>query len=257
MESLKDQLWAVAKEYARAAAKILDLSVEGWTAEKMGVDTCEFSGDIYLTLQEMQVLVDDIDRWTARFGSREKVAEAVWAWWEHETDITDYVTMPTMQEIADTKADPLTETAPDPCAPERPRINLYTWLSGEAEGTEGTIPAVGSDGAAERTTEGLSPSAPEPTAERTEEPSGNRTEESSADRLSARILRLQRQHAALQPLIRDYGASRSLGNVSDNLWQILRNLAARQAEEDAKFLERMKQSDAYKTLQQTIDDGEY
>lgn len=233
MESLKDQLWAVAKEYARAAAKILDLSVEGWTAEKMGVDTCEFSGDIYLTLQEMQVLVDDIDRWTARYGSREKVAEAVWAWWEHETDISDYVAMPTMQEIADTKGDPLTETAPDPCAPERPRINLYTWLAGKAEGTVGTVPSVSVD---TTTQEGLSPSVPN---------------------LSARILRLQRQHAALQPLIRDYGASRSLGNVSDNLWQILRTLAARQAEEDAKFLERMKQSDAYKTLQQTIDDGEY
>lgn len=246
MESLKDQLWAVAKEYARAAAKILDLSVDGWTAEKMGVDTCEFSGGIYLTLQEMQVLVDDIDRWTARCGSREKVAEAVWAWWEHETDISDYVAMPTMQEIADTKGDPLTETAPDPCAPERPRINLYTWLSGKAEGTEGTDPSVS---VGTTTQEGLSPSVPESSAER--------TEESSGDRLSARVLRLQRQHAALQPLIRDYGASRSLGNVSDNLWQILRTLAARQAEEDAKFLEQMKQSDAYKTLQQTIDDGEY
>ena len=81
--SLKDRLWAVANEYARLTAEVLGMDVEFWVAEDICVSCCCFSDIHFLSLEEMQIIVDFLDKWIAKYGSKEKVGEVVsdWLYW--------------------------------------------------------------------------------------------------------------------------------------------------------------------------------
>ena len=109
-QTLKDSLWAVAVEYAERVAVILGMSVEFWVAEDISVSVCCFGDVEFLNLEEMQIIVDHLDMWVEKYGSEEKVGEAVldWLHW-----CLDEATEPKEVDVSD-----------------HPRINLWSWLKG-------------------------------------------------------------------------------------------------------------------------------
>ena len=109
-QTLKDRLWAVAKEYAERVAGILGMSVEFWVAEDISASNCCFGDVEFLSIEEMQIIVDHLDRWVEKYGSEEKVGEVVleWIYWC----------------IDDSFNAVKNEWR------EHPRINLWSWLKG-------------------------------------------------------------------------------------------------------------------------------
>ena len=114
MKTLNEQLWAVAKEYARQFGEIIQMEPEHWVGDCP--DMCCFGDCYFFTLEEIRQVVDDIDKYRTRYGSTEAVGEEIrdWVdWWL------------------------------DGCAPDRmcrveqrvtreihPNINLKSWLDG-------------------------------------------------------------------------------------------------------------------------------
>lgn len=120
MPTLRENLWSVAKEYARQAADVLQVSQAevywiGSNRDEGTVDVCAFGDTLFLTLDELQTIIDDLDRWTARYGSREAVGQEVQDWndWvlEHMPDPTEAAHQRAMHTL-------------------RPAINLRSWLAG-------------------------------------------------------------------------------------------------------------------------------
>lgn len=82
MKKIHDQLWAVAKEYARLFGEVIGIAPEYWVSDV--VDICCFGDAYYFTLNEMQVVVDNLDEYVSRYGSKEAVGDEVrdWVdWW--------------------------------------------------------------------------------------------------------------------------------------------------------------------------------
>lgn len=109
-QTLKDRLWAVADEYAEHVAVILGMSVEFWVAEDISVSVCCFGDVEFLNLEEMQIIVDHLDRWVEKYGSEEKVGETVLDWLQW---CLDEATKLKKVDVSD-----------------HPRINLWSWLNG-------------------------------------------------------------------------------------------------------------------------------
>ena len=85
--TMKEQLRAVAKEYARQFGKIIGIEPAYWVGEDMSVGACAF-GDYYFNLYDMQEVIDHLDDWVKEYGTIEKVGAEVLGWhdWliEHE-----------------------------------------------------------------------------------------------------------------------------------------------------------------------------
>ena len=60
--TMKEQLRAVAKEYARQFGKIIGIEPAYWVGEDMSVGACAF-GDYYFNLYDMQEVIDHLDDW--------------------------------------------------------------------------------------------------------------------------------------------------------------------------------------------------
>jgi hypothetical protein len=95
---MKEQLRAVAKEYARQFGKIIGIEPAYWVGEDMSVGACAF-GDYYFNLYDMQEVIDHLDDWVEEYGTIEKVGDEVFDWYNWLLD----------NEI---------------------RISLYGWLNG-------------------------------------------------------------------------------------------------------------------------------
>ena len=110
METLKEKLRLIAGIYASMVADILDRRIEFWVAESISMSSCCFGDILFLNLDEMQVIVDHMDKWVKKYGSREKVAETVieWSYWTVEDDWDETHCM----------------------WRNHPRINLWSWLNG-------------------------------------------------------------------------------------------------------------------------------
>ena len=108
--TLKDRLWVVAKEYAERVAGILGMSVEFWVAEDVSVSNCCFGDVEFLNLEEMQIIVDHLDRWVEKYGSEEMVGETVLDWLRL-----------CLENAYDAEKDEWRD---------HPRINLWSWLKG-------------------------------------------------------------------------------------------------------------------------------
>ena len=90
---LKEQLRAIYKEYARQTGEILGIKPSYWVGnDSMSISTCAF-GDLFLDMNAMQELVDNMDQWVAIHGDTEGVANAVFAWAENR-DEYPYFNMP-------------------------------------------------------------------------------------------------------------------------------------------------------------------
>ena len=91
--TMKEQLRAVAKEYARQFGKIIGIEPAYWVGEDMSVGACAF-GDYYFNLYDMQEVIDHLDDWVKEYGTIEKVGAEVLGWhdWliEHEFRIGLY-----------------------------------------------------------------------------------------------------------------------------------------------------------------------
>ena len=77
--TMKEQLRAVAKEYARQFGKIIGIEPDYWVGEDMSVGACAF-GDYYFNLYDMQEVIDHLDDWVKEYGTIEKVGAEVLGW---------------------------------------------------------------------------------------------------------------------------------------------------------------------------------
>jgi hypothetical protein len=98
---MKEQLRAVAKEYARQFGKIIGIEPDYWTGGDLSLGSCLF-GDYFFVLNDMQIVVDNLDKWVKKYGTVEKVGNEVIEWIEF---VTEHY-------------------------PRQPRINLYAWMDG-------------------------------------------------------------------------------------------------------------------------------
>lgn len=110
MKNLKQTLWKVATEYAMKVGELLEQEPEFWVAEDISVDCCCFGDVWFLTLEEMQVIIDHMPKWLERYGDRKAVAQ----------EITDWLDW-SIEDGYDPDRDKYRRHA---------RINLWSWLSG-------------------------------------------------------------------------------------------------------------------------------
>ena len=110
MKNLKQTLWKVATEYAMKVGELLDMEPEFWVAEDISVDCCCFGDVWFLTLEEMQVIIDHMPKWLDRYGNRKAVAQ----------EITDWLDW-SIEDGYDPDRDQYRRHA---------RINLWSWLKG-------------------------------------------------------------------------------------------------------------------------------
>lgn len=105
--SLHDQLKTIADEYAIRLSDVIGFAPQYWVGEDYWIDIADF-GDIYFfSLSDMQVVVNHLQGWIERYGSKEKVGEV----------IIEYM-------------DTLIENDDMTFENGRPRINLWSWLKG-------------------------------------------------------------------------------------------------------------------------------
>ena len=77
--TMKEQLRAVAKEYARQFGKIIGVAPDYWVGGDISLGVCAY-GDYFFNLDDMQIVVDNIDKWVKKYGTIEKVGEKVIEW---------------------------------------------------------------------------------------------------------------------------------------------------------------------------------
>lgn len=115
IRKLSDTHCAVATEYARQFGKILGTDPEHWVGDDPEI--CCFGDCWFFTLDEMRVVVDGIDKYVTRYGSREAVGQEIrdWEeWWLEDMHIGDV--METVMPRATKQM--------------RPNISLKAWLDG-------------------------------------------------------------------------------------------------------------------------------
>ena len=79
--TIKEQLRAVAKEYARQFGKIIGIEPDYWVAGDYVINTCVFD-DYFFDLEDMQVVVDHLDKWVSMYKNTENVGEEVCDWYD-------------------------------------------------------------------------------------------------------------------------------------------------------------------------------
>ena len=106
---LREILRATAMEYARQVGMLIGHEPQYWVAEDVSMDCCCY-GDVYfLTLTDMQIIVDHLDEWVKKYGSNEKVGETVCEWFDW-----------CVEDACDTEG----------WWRNYPRINLLSWMRG-------------------------------------------------------------------------------------------------------------------------------
>ena len=110
MKRLKDTLWKVATEYAMKVGELIEQEPEYWVGDNISVDCCCFGDVWFLTLEEMQVIIDHLPKWLERYGNRKAVAQ----------EITDWLDW-SIADGYDPDRDQYRRHA---------RINLWSWLKG-------------------------------------------------------------------------------------------------------------------------------
>lgn len=116
MRELREEMLAVAKEYARQFGEIIDMELEHFVGDDPTDMAC-FGDCYFFSLTEMRACVDHIEAYTKRYGSREAVGQEIrdWVdWW-----------------LEGCQSDPLTELVERRVTHQlRPNISLKAWLDG-------------------------------------------------------------------------------------------------------------------------------
>ena len=126
MEKLNQKLWSILKEYTMQVAELMDCSEWHWIGtDDDGVrpaSICDFDSTIFLTLEDMQVIIDRLDEWVKRYGSKDAVANEVREWVYWWLDDTRRFDPNPLIEIYENRLNRYQRTIP--------RINLQSWLAG-------------------------------------------------------------------------------------------------------------------------------
>lgn len=126
MEKLNQKLWSIVKEYTMQVAELMDCSEWHWIGtDDDGVrpaSICDFDSTIFLTLEDMQVVIDRLDEWVKRYGSKDAVANEVREWFDWWLDDTKRVDPNPLVEVYENRLNCYQRTIP--------RINLQNWLAG-------------------------------------------------------------------------------------------------------------------------------
>lgn len=109
MSITSEALRQIASTYAVQVGKLIDCDPQYWVAPDVSIDCCCF-GDVYfLTLADMQIIIDHLDKWVEKYGSKEKVGETVREWF-------DWCVEDAVDDIGNYR--------------NHPRINLLSWMNG-------------------------------------------------------------------------------------------------------------------------------
>jgi hypothetical protein len=86
--NMKEQLRAVAKEYARQFGDVIGVKPTYWVGGDISLGVCAY-GDYFFGLENMQVVIDHLDKWLSMYGNTENVGEEVCDWhdWIAEKDL--------------------------------------------------------------------------------------------------------------------------------------------------------------------------
>jgi hypothetical protein len=126
---LKEQLWPIVKEYTRQVKELMNANEVHWIGtDDNGSGTLsvlDIDGAYYLGFDEVQTIVNRMEDWLKRYGSREVVAQEIrdWQdWW-----LSDH-----SETWKDGNYDVLDvwESRYDRYVSLHPRINLEHWLMG-------------------------------------------------------------------------------------------------------------------------------
>lgn len=109
-------MMAVAKEYSRIFGEIIESPLEFFVGDDP-TDTACFGGCFFFSLTEMRDVVDNLDEYKARYGSKEAVGQEIrdWMYWWASADGSNAL----MERIEPRVTHQL-----------RPNISLKAWLDG-------------------------------------------------------------------------------------------------------------------------------
>ena len=114
-KNLHGRMKELASEYARQFGEIISMEPEFWVGGDDDFGLCCFGDAMFFSLDEMQLVVDNIDKYVRRYGSKGTVGYEIheWVdWWLNDC--------PNFMERVEGR---VVETL-------RPRINLKAWLDG-------------------------------------------------------------------------------------------------------------------------------
>lgn len=128
MATLKEQLWPIVKEYTRQIVELMETSEAHWIGTNDNGDqpatVLDLDGVYFLNFEEVQIIIDNLDKWVKRYGSREAVAQEVrdWQdWW-----LGDLNKKNTGHDVLE-----VWENRHDRYVNMHPRINLMEWMMGK------------------------------------------------------------------------------------------------------------------------------
>lgn len=99
--TIQEKYLAACNAYAREFEKITDTIFDFWTDPIQG--RCGSFSDMFFTIEEIITVVDYIERWQKRYGSKQEAVKAIFRWYDYSIDSTDR---------------------------EKKAVNLWSWLSG-------------------------------------------------------------------------------------------------------------------------------
>ena len=105
--SLHERLMTIANQYASQFSEVIGYDFQSWIAEDISIDMADFGDINFFSLADMQIVIDHLADWIARYGSKEKVGEVV-------------------LEYNDTLIENESKTFEN----GSPRINLWSWMKG-------------------------------------------------------------------------------------------------------------------------------
>ena len=81
--SLKERLYEIALEYSKKVSELLGVQEGYWVAKDICVNVCDFGDTMFLSLSDMQVIVEHYDEWLEKYGDKEKVTDRVMDWFDY------------------------------------------------------------------------------------------------------------------------------------------------------------------------------
>ena len=79
--NMREQLRAVAKEYARQFGDVIGVKPSYWVGADYSLGPYAF-GDYFFDWENMQVVIDHLDKWVSMYGNTENVGEEVCDWYD-------------------------------------------------------------------------------------------------------------------------------------------------------------------------------
>lgn len=92
METLREKYMAIAQEYARQFGHLIGCEFGYW-AEPDPVEHAFFTNGQCYHINEMRLVIDGLDKWQIRYGTREGVCREVLCWYDATKTENDFATL--------------------------------------------------------------------------------------------------------------------------------------------------------------------